>query len=239
MIGIDELKALFQTGDTPIGADFASLIDASYNINGGWLEITDGAWSYASATTITVPSGAANIYAVGDQIRLKQGGGYKYFSVVSVADTTLTVTGGSDYSVANAAITDAAFSKGGGVGHPGWFNWAATWTGFSSAPLTTLARFSINQRICSFFIEPTDAGTSNATSMAASLPIAAAADLPGAPTWAGSNSFAYNNGVWITAGTRWTISEGASIINFFTDMVGGAWTASGEKRAGACGFYEI
>lgn len=108
--------------------------------NGGWIEIPDGTWTYASATTITVPSGAASIYQVGDEIRLKQGGGYKYFSVVAVADTLLTVTGGSDYTVANAAITDAAFSKGGGVGHPGWFEYSPiiTYGGGSGTPSATI-----------------------------------------------------------------------------------------------------
>ena len=111
--------------------------------SGGWLEIPDGSWSYASATTIMVPSGAASIYAAGDQVRLKQGGAYKYFYVIAIADTTLTVTGGSDYSVANAAITDAAFSKGGGVGHPGWFNYTptVTYAGGTKNPTTLTVSF--------------------------------------------------------------------------------------------------
>lgn len=93
----------------------------SATLNGGWIEVEDESWSYASATTITVPSGATSIFAVGDKIRLKQGGAYKYFYVTDIADTTLTVYGGTDYTVANSTITDAAFSKGGGIGHPGWF----------------------------------------------------------------------------------------------------------------------
>lgn len=117
----------------------------------GWLKITDGLWSYASATTITVPSGAASIYDVGDQVRLKQGGAYKYFYVITVADTLLTVTGGSNYSVADAAITDAAFSKGGGVGYPGWFNWTPTYSASGSMTYTnvttSLAIFTISRRI--------------------------------------------------------------------------------------------
>ena len=124
---------------------------------GGWTEVSG--WSYASATTITVPSGAASIYAVGDQIRLKQGGAYKYFYVIAIADTTLTVTGGSDYSVANAAITDAAFSKGGGVGHPGWFNWSPIFKIGGGNSITVDAndikqlRFTVNGNKVSFKID--------------------------------------------------------------------------------------
>ena len=115
-------------------------------LGAGWNGVSG--WTYASATTITVPSGAASIYAVGDQIRLKQGGGYKYYNVVTVADTLLTVTGGSDYTVANAAITNAAFCKGGGVGHPGYYSYTptVTYVGGTTNPtsITTNFQFSIN-----------------------------------------------------------------------------------------------
>jgi len=119
-------------------------------LGAGWNGVSG--WSYASATTITVPSGAASIYAVGDQVRLKQGGAYKYFSVVTVADTLLTVTGGSDFSVADLTITDAAFSKGGGVGHPGWFNLGTpTWTtsdaAFTNQPVNNTWKFILNKNL--------------------------------------------------------------------------------------------
>ena len=139
------ISDLLQELTNPVGDDILVAVDVSESLpadqtkrallkrlglgNGGWTEIPDGSWTYASSTTITVPSGAASIYAVGDQVRLKQGGAYKYFSIITVADTLLTVTGGTDYTVANAAITDAAFSKGGGVGHPGWLNYSATVSG--------------------------------------------------------------------------------------------------------------
>jgi len=112
----------------------------------GWIEIPDGSWSYASATTITVPSGAASIYAVGDLIRLKQGGAYKYYYVVGIADTVLTVTGGTDYTVANATITDVAYCKGGGVGHPGKFSYTPTiaYYGGTTNPTSMSANFSFS-----------------------------------------------------------------------------------------------
>jgi len=66
-------------------------------------------WAYASATTITIPAGGLLKYAVGDKIKLTQTT-VKYFYVVTVADELLTVTGGSDYTVANAAITSPFYS---------------------------------------------------------------------------------------------------------------------------------
>jgi hypothetical protein len=94
----------------------------------GWIEVSDS-WSYASANTITVPSDATNIYNKGFVLRLKQGGDYKYFYITGVASTLLTVTGGSNYTVANAAITDIAYSLArNAIGFPVTFNLAApTW----------------------------------------------------------------------------------------------------------------
>jgi hypothetical protein len=64
----------------------------------GWIPAT-GSWSYASASTINVPTGAASIYQKGDKLKLTQPTlGVKYFYIITVADTLLTVTGGTwDY----------------------------------------------------------------------------------------------------------------------------------------------
>lgn len=94
----------------------------------GWT-LANETWTYASANTINVPSGAASKYAKGDKIRIKQGAGYKYLYVITVADTLLTVTGGSDYTVANSAITDNYYShQVNPIGFPIKFSCAApTW----------------------------------------------------------------------------------------------------------------
>ena len=76
----------------------------------GWTPARE-TWTYASAVSITVPSNATLKYQAGDKIRLKQGAGYKYYFVVAVGATSLTVLGGSDYTVANAAITDNDYSR--------------------------------------------------------------------------------------------------------------------------------
>jgi hypothetical protein len=75
----------------------------------GW-KLANEAWAYASASTITVPTGAASRYSVGDKIKITQTT-VKYFYVTAVADTVLTVTGGTDYTVANAAISANYYSK--------------------------------------------------------------------------------------------------------------------------------
>lgn len=73
----------------------------------GWQLVSD-TWTYASADaptfTITVPTGAASLYGVGMRIKLNQTTD-KYFIITAVADTVLTVYGGTDYTLANAAIS--------------------------------------------------------------------------------------------------------------------------------------
>lgn len=83
--------------------------------------------TYASATSFTVPANLTGILSVGDKIRLTQTT-VKYFYVtglsVSNGVTTVTVTGGSDFSLMNAAITSPCFSKiENPTGFPPFFNW--------------------------------------------------------------------------------------------------------------------
>lgn len=94
-------------------------------LNNGWI-FPNIIPTYASASTMTVPSGAASIYQKGDKVRFKQGAGYKYMYIIGVADTVLTLTGGSDYTVDNSGITDFYYShQENPLGFPGWFNCAA------------------------------------------------------------------------------------------------------------------
>lgn len=98
------------SGTTAYGKPTAAYFDADFAL--GWMLVTD-AWTYASADSptfqITVPTGAAAKYSVGMKIRLTQTT-VKYFIITVVADTTLTIYGGTDYSLVNAAISAIAIS---------------------------------------------------------------------------------------------------------------------------------
>jgi hypothetical protein len=108
----------------------------------GWIPVSDS-WSYASATTITVPSDATTKYAVGDKIKLVQSATTKYFYITAVSSTVLTVTGGTDYTVANSAISGIYYSKASTPqGFPQWFNWTPSWTNLTVGNGTvTYAKF--------------------------------------------------------------------------------------------------
>jgi len=92
----------------------------------GWIN-PNSTWTYASANTITVTSGAASIYAVGDKIKLTQTT-VKYFYITGVADTVLTITGGTDYTLLNAAISLNYYSHGNAIGFPTSFTIATNQT---------------------------------------------------------------------------------------------------------------
>jgi len=75
----------------------------------GW--ISTGTFTYASATTITVASGAASIYKVNDKIKFTQAtGGTKYAYITVVADALLTINLSGLYTLENEAITAPYYS---------------------------------------------------------------------------------------------------------------------------------
>lgn len=130
----------------------------------GWTAITE-TLTYASATTITVAAGAASRYQKGDKLKLTQTTDNKYFYIVKVEDELLTITGGSDYTLVNAAITSPQLSRiETPFGFPGWFNWTVSWQisgtmEFSATP--TFAKFKISGRECliHLYAEGTTSGT--------------------------------------------------------------------------------
>ena len=93
------------------------IINDSGQISGdgldGWIYDTD-TWSYVSTTSFKVSGKDVRYkFPKGTKIKLVQSGSTKYFYVTATAysaDTTITITGGSDYSLANATISGQAYS---------------------------------------------------------------------------------------------------------------------------------
>lgn len=173
---ISELAAL----TTPAAGDLIPIVDVSEADTAlknkallysklmpadGWIPVSS-TWKYASATTITVPSGAASIYKVGQGIKLTQTT-VKYFYIVAVANTLLTITGGSDYTLTNAAISAISYTNtpGTAIGFPVWFNYEQTLTWSGTAPTTpskSESYFKIDANACTVNVSYvfTDAGSS-------------------------------------------------------------------------------
>ena len=104
----------------------------------GWV-YTAFAWTYASTTTFTVSGDQTAIFAKGTKIKLTQTT-VKYFYVTassySSPNTTVTITGGSDYTLANAAITNPAYSYASPPDFPSSFSWTpvVTFAGGTTDP---------------------------------------------------------------------------------------------------------
>lgn len=200
----------------------------------GWTAAGE-TWTRTAATTFTVPTDLTAKYTVGTRLKLTQTTA-KYFVVVgssfAAGDTTVTVTGGTDYTLAAAAITSPFYSyQENPQGYPGWFNHTPASTGFSSTT-SDIAKFSANGRVCT--VELFVSGTSNATTFTSALPITCANSL------AGGGAFYV---VRVTdAGT--VVAGGVDITTLtatFRKLISaaGGFTATGTKGCYCVLVYEI
>lgn len=204
----------------------------------GWIYDTD-TWTYVSATSFKVTGKDVRYkFPKGTKIKLVQNSTTKYFYVVATAystDTTVTITGGSDYTLASATISGQAYSYAAAPqDFPQWFKFTpTTYTGWSALPTGTYI-FKIIGRLC---IYPVDisAGTSNGTSAELSIPVPASSAM----TKGGANGYAVDNGTTLTGASRWRITGADNKVQFHTNMATGTWTASGTKRVGALIIYEF
>ncbi len=204
-------------------------------LSDGWTP-TNETWTYASASTITVPSGAASKYQKGDRIKWTQTT-VKYGVIVSVANTVLTIAVNTDYVVTNAAISANYYSHAlNPQGYPGWFNWTPTFVGFSDTPTLSIAKFAVNGKVVKFNLR-TSAGTSNTAGFTFTLPIKTATHADA--YWGGVPWKLTNNNTDLTVAGRWYVGSNTSAVILNTNMSTGVWTSSGVKKVSVTGFYEI
>ncbi len=131
--------------------------------NDGWVAASSGTWSYKSATEIYA-SGDWSGTQKGDRVKFVQTT-TKFMVVTSVSAydsgndrTTLTVTGGTDYTVANAAISSPYWSRfPKPSGWPDSFNWTPTVSGSSGLSISSLnittAKFMMVGGMCKFVVD--------------------------------------------------------------------------------------
>jgi hypothetical protein len=204
----------------------------------GWIDSTQ-TWTYASSTTFTVSGDVTAQFVTGTKIKLTQTTA-KYFYVTGATygapNTTVTVTGGSDYSLANASITSPMYSyMSNPQGFPHWFSYTVTHTGFSSNP-TYSARFSVTGRNCTVNYRLSANGTSNGTGYTITAPIQSASS----GSAEGACASGADNSVSTTA--NWSLPSSSSTITFQRTLgATGAttWTNTGSKGTNAVMVYEI
>lgn len=190
----------------------------------GWTSANES-WSYASSNTINVPSGAASKYKKGDKIKWTQTT-VKYGVISAVADTLLTIITNTDYVVTNAAISNNYYSHvENPIGFPQYFTFSPNVTGFSGTPSQTGRYFTEGDKITIIF---DCSGTSNATTLTMTLPVAVSLSTT---SWARvlDNTSTWYNGLFLVSGTTAT---------FYREVGAIAFTASGTKQvSGAVSKY--
>lgn len=202
----------------------------------GWV-LANETWTYNNGFGINVPSGAATRYFKSDKIRYKQGGAYKYGYITNVADTLLTVTGGVEYPVSDAAITNNYYSRASNpAGFPHRFSFNFSWEGWSSLSVLTFV-FSLSNNIATAEYEVI--GTSDQTYARITLPIitAAISSSTGYLSFSNIVGYAVDNTVGRTTPAKAEVTQNGanpSKIDFYTDWVIAGWTASGTKRMKGC-----
>lgn len=201
------------------------------SINNGWISIND-TLTYASATTITVPSGATNKYAKGDRLKITQDGGIKYFYIIGVADTLLTITAGSSYTLTSTAITLPYYSKDTSPsGFPSVFGFVSAYTGFSANPNINFV-FNIIGTMVKCNLVTYAVGTSNSSLFTMTLPAVSVGE------YVTNLCIVTDNGTKLPTG-YYQIDPSSNIIQFFKDVNKTGFTASGQKSCEVIFFYSI
>ncbi|MEI8200757.1 MAG: hypothetical protein WCG21_11905 [Eubacteriales bacterium] len=127
-----------RTTETVKGNTDAIVADVA-NLASGWIPVVE-TFAFTSATTITVASGATSRYQKGDKLRLTQHGAVKYFYIVAVTSTLLTVVGNGAVVIENTGtypITAISYSRTENpFGFPAYFVWTPVITAGVGVPTT-------------------------------------------------------------------------------------------------------
>jgi hypothetical protein len=115
----------------------------------GW-NVLEATLTYASANTINTSVDLTGILGVGDKLKLTQTT-VKYYYVIAITSSLITVAINTDYVVANAAITAPYYSHvESPFGFPQWFNYNLLWAGITLGNGNIVGKFKISNRCVTF-----------------------------------------------------------------------------------------
>lgn len=82
------------------------------NINDDWTQLDESNFSFSSATLIDVSTfDPTTRFEIGDRLWINQASTDKYFNIISVSSTQLTINGGDDYTFTSDTIDQIYSSK--------------------------------------------------------------------------------------------------------------------------------
>jgi hypothetical protein len=203
----------------------------------GWVD-AQSAWVYVSATSFkVVGADVTNRYPVGTKLSCTDAAATKYFYVVSSAyaasDTTVTITGGSDYTLSGGAITNPRFSYvATPQGFPGAFAYTPTEVGWAEAGLTIRGAFALAARNLTAWLYAQ--GTSDSTTTTLTIPFVVSAKLTaGYNTNLQTPCRISNNGGALTFGMAAPVASSAT-VTFYADAAASSFAAANGKLVEAC-----
>lgn len=234
---------------TAAGADATAqqYNDILDDLRAGWIRAFTSAyglqtWTYVSASTFKTAGDYRTYFPKGTRIKLTQTS-EKYFNVSAdptyigggTDETTITITGGSDYTLANAAITDPYYSQMlRPLGFPFWFNYVPSWGGFSADPSGVVAKFAVVGNLCYIRIHLGGMGASNATTLTFTLPIAALLVQHGIPGGTSHNNSTTEPRIGVI-----NVSAASATAQAYPTGEQGTWSASGNKGIFPNFFYQF
>lgn len=202
----------------------------------GWKKLAVTVFS-SSNNSFSIAGDVTLLFPVGSKLKITDTT-TKYFYVTSAVFvdlefTLVSITAGSDYTLAANPTEIWVSYASTPQGFPGKFNWTPTWIGYSTPPEVGKAIFSIDGRVATITLEgATDAlhdaaipGISNSSANGISIPVVPEHRVNGVV------GYAVDNGVVITTACAFQIQPGQETVYFAKSMSfgSGAWTNSGEK----------
>lgn len=220
--------ASVQCGNSSV---YYTALNALYD---GWITANE-TWTRTANTTFTITGDFTGVYAVGDKLKVTDTT-TKYFYITacsySAPDTTVTITGGSDYVLA-ATPTARYYSKSSSpVGFPQIFNFNGAATGYSVIA-NAQYEFSYNNGWVELYCWVT--GTSNNAALVITAPITAC--NKGVDYYRFSTGQGEDNGTAFATGYNYIQKNTANIT--CTKSNGVAFTASGTKTVFLNGKYRV
>lgn len=236
VLGTDEFVLARSSTTKKIAAsDLAAFFGA--DAGDGWYASADS-WTYASASTFTVSGDVTAIYTRGTRLKFTQTT-VKYAVVVAsshaAGTTTVTIAVNSNYTIANAAISDNYYSYAQNPrGYPTWFTFDPAATGFTGSVTYTIARYKIDGAAVTVIVLLS--GTSNATTLTFTLPVATSANSTNETAVVAVT----DNGSSQTSPGRILLGTSSSTATVGKAMnASGGFTGSGTKGVNAQFVYEF
>lgn len=189
----------------------------------------------ASANLRLIAVGAGGLEGRASIIDLDSGPGNSKITLEApdgiIAHDPITLPAAAPTLSGHAASKKYVDDAVGGV----WKDWLPSFVGWTTGSPAGTFRYTVVGKTCMVSIDMT-AGTSNNTAARISLPVTAKSG----GAFGGANGMAMNNGVVLSAASKWYIDSALSgWIQFGTDMGTEAFTASGTKRVRCLAIFEV